>query len=302
MKAIAAFLMKGRMQAILGAALSVFLSLLITPFALVSAAIVVLATLRQGWHEGMLVVAASAISAALLGGMVFGMPVMLAVMGLSLWLPAFGFAVVLGFTRSLRVVLEAAVLGGAAIVLLQYAFAADPVTFWAEMLNELVGQQLLTTAEVDEARVNELVASLAAWMPGGLGASWFLGNTLAIMLALMWDARLDGRRFADEFEALRFSYWLALVVPVLMLVGVVLNGGQPNLFGQMFVIGIALYLIQGLAMVHGLLRMNKSAQHWLFGLYFLLIFAAPHSATAIALAGYADAWINFRAKARNRLG
>ena len=56
MKAFATWIMKGRMQAVVAATVLAVLALLVTPLALLSAAVVILTVLRQGWREGAIVV------------------------------------------------------------------------------------------------------------------------------------------------------------------------------------------------------------------------------------------------------
>lgn len=298
MKAVASFVMKGRAQAIMAAAVAVVVALLVPPMSIVSAAIVMLATLRQGWREGLLVIAAAAIALAGLGQLLFAMPVPVVLMGMTLWLPAFGFAAIKGMTRSLRITLEGALAGGAVIVAVQYMMIADPIVFWADLLKGILEQQPEIVAQMDH---QEVADKLAAWLPGGLGASWFLASALGILLASSWDASLDKRRFADEFEALRFGNWALIATPVVFVLGVAFSDGQPGFIGQLFVLATIVYLLQGLAMIHGLLHIYGAGQHWLFGLYMLLILTFLHSAMVIAVLGYADGWINFRAKAQRRL-
>ena len=66
------------------------------------------------------------------------------------------------------------------------------------------------------------------------------------------------------------------------------------------VIGMVVFLIQGISLAHGPAGEFGASPAWLVGLYLLLVFAAPQGATMVALAGYADGWLNLRARARAR--
>lgn len=300
MKAFATWVMKGRMQAVIAATVFAVLALLITPLALLSVAVVVLTVMRQGWREGALVVGSALLAIAGLGGLLFQMPIAVALIGAMLWLPAAILGGVMGRTGSLRYAIEAAALGGAIIVVLQYVLLGDPAAFWAGSLDALLTARLQDQA-IDPAQIEALVAMVSVWMAGGVGAAWFLGTTAALSLARYWAALIDEPgAFGAEFRELRFSRWLLIVVPLLLIVGVVLSGGKPGLLAQLFMVGTTVYLIQGISVAHGLVAAFGGSTAWLVGLYLLVILVAPHGATLVSAAGYADGWVDFRARARAR--
>ena len=264
MKAIVNWVMKGRMQAVIAATVLAMLGLLVTPLALLSAAVIVLTVLRQGAREGALVVAFSLMAITGLGGLVLQMPIATLVVGVLLWLPAAVLGAVMGRTGSLRLAIEAAAVGAALIVLLQYLWLADPAQFWGDALREFLSQRV-EPETLQAANVSALIELMAGWMAGGVAASWLL-----------------------------------LLVPVLLVVGVLLTGGEPSLVGQLYLIGMVVFLVQGISLAHGLVAEFGGSTAWLVGMYLLLIFVAPQGATMIAAAGYADGWLNFRARARAR--
>jgi hypothetical protein len=299
-KAFATWVMKGRMQAVIAATVLAVLALLVTPLALLSAAVVALTVLRQGWREGLLVVASALLAIGGLGGLLFQMPLATAIVGAALWLPAAILGGVMGRTGSLRLAIEAAVIGAAAVVGLQYLLMADPSAFWRDALNEFLVQRIdPETLQASDA--GALVELLAGWMPGGVAATWLLGVVASLLLARYWASLLDRPgAFGEEFRELRFGRWLLLLLPVLLVVGVLATGGQPNLISQLYLVGMVLFLLQGVSVAHGLVADFGASPAWLVGLYMLLIFVAPHGATMVALAGYADGWLDFRARARAR--
>lgn len=300
MKAFAEWVMKGRMQAVMATTVLAVLALVITPLALASAAVVTLTVLRQGWREGAVVVVSATLAIAGLGGLLFQMPVAIALIGLMIWLPAAVLGGVMGQTGSLRLAIEAAAVGAAAIVALQYLLMQDPAVFWRDMLNEFVVQRLDSEAQA-AANLGQLIELMSGWMAGGMAATWFLGSVLSLCLARHWAAMIDRPgAFGEEFRQLRFGRWLLWLVPVLLVGGVMLSGGKPNLLAQFYLIGMMVFLIQGISVAHGLVAEFAAPVAWLVGLYLMLFLIAPQGATMVSVAGYADGWLNFRARARAR--
>jgi hypothetical protein len=300
MKTFAKWVMKGRMQAVIVATVLAMLALLVTPLGLLSAAVITLTVLRQGWKEGVLVLGSALLAIAGLGGLLFQKPLATLLIGILLWAPAAALGAIMGRTGSLRLAIEAAAIAAAAVVLFQYLVLVDPAAFWADALNEFLAMRLdeETLAATDAGKFVDL---LAGWMAGGVAATWFLGSAASLMLARYWAALLDRPgAFGEEFRQLRFGRWLLLLVPLLLLVGVILTGGEPSLIGQLYLIGMMVFLIQGLSVAHGLVAEFGASPAWLVGLYLLLVFVAPQGVTMVALVGYTDGWLNFRARARAR--
>ena len=92
----------------------------------------------------------------------------------------------------------------------------------------------------------------------------------------------------------------SLLVPVLLVVGVLFGGAKPNLLAQLYLVGMVVFLIQGISVAHALVKEFGASSAWLVGLYLLLIFVAPQGATVVSVAGYADGWVDFRARVRAR--
>jgi hypothetical protein len=296
MKGLFALAMKGRTHAIVGTVVTAVMALLITPVSVVSAGLVVLATLRNGAREGALVVVASILVLALLGGVAFQMPLELAGLGVTLWLPAWALATVLGRSGSLMRTLETAVVLGFVLIGLQYLLLDSPAAFWGKLLQAYV-QQALDPTVVTPDEQKALVAAISVWMPGGVASSWTLSMALALLFGRWGQASLDNPgAFGREFRALRASRAWLFVLPVLL--GGSLIGSGANIAGQFYLVGMVLYLLQGLSLGHGLVAATGANTGWLFGMYFLLFVGLPHSVTALAAAGYADGWLDFRAKVR----
>lgn len=300
MKAFANWLMKGRMQAVIAATVLAMLALLVTPLGLFSAAVISLTVLRQGPREGALVVGWALAAITGLGAVLFQMPVATLLVGMVLWLPAAILGGVMGRTGSLRLAIEAAAVIAGGLVLLQYLYMADPAVFWGDALNEFLVERL-DPETLGSTDLEPLVELMAGWMAGGVAAAWFLGTVISLSLARYWSSLIDRPgAFGQEFRELRFGRWLLLLVPVLLLVGVLLTGGEPSLVGQLYLVGMMVFLIQGISVAHGLVAEFSASPAWLVGLYMLLMFVAPQGATMVSLVGYTDGWLDFRARVRAR--
>lgn len=300
MKTFANWVMRGRMQAVVVATVLAVLALLVTPLGLISAAVIALTFLRQGLKEGGLVLGSALLAITGLGGLLFQMPMGALLVGVLLWGPAAALGAIMGRTASLRLAIEAAAVLAALVVLAQYVLMADPAAFWADALNEFLrerlDQEMLATADLDE-----FIGLMAGWMAGGMAAVWFLGSVVSLLLARYWSALIDRPgAFGAEFRQLRFGRWLLLLVPVLLLVGVILTGGEPSLVGHLYLVGMMVFLVQGISVAHGLVAEFSGSPAWLVGLYLLLILVAPQGVTMVALVGYTDGWLDFRARARAR--
>jgi len=298
MKALAAFIMKGRMQAVMVATVFTVLALLIAPLGIASSAVIALVVLRKGVREGLLTVALGGVALSILGLLIFGQPLSLAIVGTLLWLPMLVLGEVLRATRSLRLVIEVAVVLGALIIGVQYLLLDDVVLFWSGILEEY-SAQIMDAKVVSDADRKAMVADLAPWMAGGMGAAWFLQLALSLFLARSWQAALyNPGGFAEELRQLRLGRWLLILVPLLLLVGSLSD--TPGFSLQLALVGMTAFFLQGVALVHGLVQEFKGNQGWLIGFYVLLVIGMPASFTAVSAAGYADGWLNFRARVRAR--
>lgn len=300
MKTFANWVMRGRMQAVVVATVLAMLALLVTPLGLISAAVIALTFLRQGWKEGALVLGSALLAIAGLGGLLFQMPAGTLLVGVLLWVPAAALGAIMGRTGSLRLAIEAAAVLAAGVVLAQYALMADPAAFWSDALNEFLRERL-DEEILAKADLDQFIGLMAGWMAGGMAAVWFLGSVISLLLARYWSSLIDRPgAFGEEFRQLRVGRWLLLLVPVLLLVGVVLTGGEPSLVGHLYLVGMMVFLVQGISVAHGLVAEFSGSPAWLVGLYLLLIFVAPQGVTMVALVGYTDGWLDFRARARAR--
>lgn len=297
MQALIAFIMQGRVQAIMATALTALMALVITPIAIVSMALPVLATLRNGAQEGLIVVASAIFIFTGLGWLLFGLPIAFAVFGITLWLPVWGLALILGSYRSLAKAISAAALGGFLLIGLQYLLLDSPFEFWKEVLSGFM-QGRFDEAVVPLNEQNQLVEMLAQWMPGGVASSWFISTALALMLGRWASFKLDNTdAFGAEFRALRFERLWLIVLPFLLVPMLLVDSDSiPGLGSQFYMVGLMLLMLQGISLAHAFAHWHQANRIWLTGLYVVLFIGAPYSTVIVAALGYADGWLDFRTK------
>lgn len=298
MKALASLVMRGRTPAIAVAVVLAALSLIILPLGLLSAAAVTLVALRHGGRESAVVVAGGLLALAGLGGLIFGKPAALVLLGLLMWAPAVALGLLLRASRSLALTLEIALLAAAGLVIGQYLLG-DPVAFWSALMSDFLSE-MADPAVMGETDRQQVVAAMAPWMVGGVAAAWLLQQALVLLLARYWQAALyNPGGFRAEFHGLRLRRWVFIAMPVLLLASLAQGQGATPLAQLVLVLEAGL-LLQGVALVHGLVGRFGAPLGWLIGFYSLLVVGMPHTVTLVTIAGFLDGWLNFRAKVRSR--
>ncbi|MWV15414.1 hypothetical protein F3I16_05075 [Pseudomonas sp. L-22-4S-12] len=283
MRALAEFIMRGRMQATLVVVGSAALPLLFW----LSAAASCLVLLRRGLGDAIGILAWAMLPA--LVWWYFGEPRTLLVL-----LGSLGLALMLRAGQSwVRVLLGSLALGLVFSVVLGAVFR-EPIAGLAAELNKLMPQMLdgvYQQLPVDErARLESLIAPV---LTGLMAALLQIVSLLCLMLGRYWQAALyNPGGFGREFRVLRLPPVLAFGLLAAMLLG-------PNL-------GVELAMLTplcsvplafaGLALLHGL----GLSRFWLVGLYVsLLLFMQLVYPLLVAMA-IVDSLIDFRGRqARN---
>lgn len=301
MRALANFIMAGRLKAMLVAATSAVASLLLPPvtavLAYVGAGAVVLVTLRRGGAEGALVMFGALLATGLFGYLTLGQPVPVVASTGLLWLPAWLVAVVLRYSRSLTRALQAATALGVAAVLLVYAWVGDPAAQWRDLLTPLLGPALEQGAfGSDPQQAQALLDQVAAMMTGTVAAALVLGLLLSLMLARSWQALLyNPGGFRSEFHALAMDRWMGLVTVACLAMARFADGAAAALLGQLALVALVPFLFVGLAVIHGLAARLRIKPLWLLVVYGLVLFM-PQALVLLLVLGVLDGWFGFRSR------
>ncbi len=292
MRSVLTFVMRGRVHVITACAVCSVFSLLLFPFNYVSGALLGLATLRNGAVEGALV---------LLGSTVLGGAFMFAAidtfrpalfLALLSWVPLWVLAIVLRQTRSQGAALAAGGLILAAAIVVVRQYLGDPAAWWARVLEELFSWLSFSG---DWEPVIDRIAPL---MTGIVAAGALLGLAVTLILARWWHAVLDRPGgFGEEFRALRMPRYSGYAALVLCAVAWFGGGWVSDLAREWLMILVVLFGLQGVALVHYLVKRRNASVAWLAGLYVALaIIPQPASGVVLglALAGLSDTWVDYR--------
>lgn len=302
MQRLAAFAMSARWRAVaiavVFAALAVLAPPLTSPLAYLSAAVIGLVTLRLGAAQGLSVLLVGAAALAVLGLVAGGLSLPLVISAALLWLPVWGLALLLRASRSLALVLQAAAVFGALLVVLAHLLLGDPKQWWAPRLEAVLGPAL---AQHGMDAVS-YIPDLARWMTALSAAALVFGVLLSLLLARAWQAGLyNPGGFGAEFRALRLGRRFALAALLIAALAAMPQlGAVASVAADMLFTVLLVYLLQGLALVHALVRRMQAQRGWLIGLYVLLLVAAPQVMPLLALLGWVDAWIDVRNRVPGR--
>ncbi|HEY5701611.1 MAG TPA: hypothetical protein VIT83_05940, partial [Gammaproteobacteria bacterium] len=263
MQGLLKFVTRSRLHASASAAIS----LLVPPFGFVAAGIIGLVTLRYGIADGALILAASlAVSSGVMLIAVQSADAAL-IFALTMGAPVFLLAIVLRYSSSQGMALAAAgALGGSAILLL-HLVSSDPVGWWRWALTKLLVERMHRAGPPPDpaalAPLQELIDKLAPLMTGApVGIA--VGAMILLFLARWGHSVLDNPGgFGKEFRALRLDRRMAYVGIVLALGATFYGAAAHGLLAQLFNLLIALYVVQGVAVVHSLVKQREASTGWL---------------------------------------
>ncbi len=292
MISLARFILKGHSQAALVAATMAMLGLLLPPVAWLSGATVALVTLVHGHRSGLLVTALAGIGTGLLAYLVLQVPELALYFVLLVWLPLVMIALVLRQTMSLVLCLQ--LIAGISLVgvILLYQFFPDFGEIWRDSLN-MMADDLVARSEgsMDSVQMQVVVDQVIRILPGLFASSFMIGILVSLYIARWWQAVLyNPGGFGKEFRAINLGKSTALVA---MAIAAVASLVETDMVNAMLLVVFALYLNQGIAILHAVFAGKQLNAVWLF-LVYILMFFIPHLVVLLALAGFADTWIDIR--------
>ncbi len=299
MQKFAAFVMRGRIQAMLVAALFGILSLLL-PIAqplmtVVSGAVVALVALRLGAREGIFVVVGAALGVSALTLMMLGNPAPGLVFAAVVWLPAWLLALLLRATICLALAFQASALLGGLIVLAVYTALPDPAAWWGKMFETVMLPAMQQAGMGGADQVRQVLGAVLSRMTGILAGAQVLTLLFSLLIARWWQALLyNPGGFGSEFYALHLGNRLAYPALIVLGAGLFVSGSIGDAAKDLLVVLTGVYMLQGLAVAHGVAAAAKANPVWLMTLYTLMAILLPFVAVALAGVGLADNWLNIR--------
>jgi len=139
--------------------------------------------------------------------------------------------------------------------------------------------------------LQQLIDQIVRILPGFFASSFMIGTLLSLYLARWWQAVIyNPGGFGKEFRGLKLGKTTALIALVIALAALFISS---DMFNAMLLVVFALYLNQGVAVLHAVFAGKQLNAVWLF-LVYLLLFFVPYTVVLLALAGLADTWLDFR--------
>lgn len=304
MRALANLILRGSPSAILVTAVAAVLSIALAPFSHLSGAALGLVTLRKGLRDafivlvgagavlfavGQLSIAAGTATAVFLGAMVTG-----------LWLPIIAAAYTLRVTRNMGAsLLLVGALAGVAV--LAFFVSLDDVAGWWRLVLHNLLVPLLEKSNVPmlASEIDAVITGMARVMTGIMAAVLIYTTMINLFIARWFQAIVyNPGGFRSEFLALRMGKRTAIGALVVVLSGALGSGVFGDLALNLALVVLTMYSLQGLALAHAIVAAGKAHNAWLIGTYVLMLFFLPHVMLVLSAAGFADSWVDFRARMR----
>ncbi len=278
MKGLAAFVMRGRFQALLVTVIGAG-SLLFSP---ISAAVLALVTLRKGAGEGVWLLFWALLPA---GSLVF----LYGDSGpLSLLLVAMVLALVLRSTVNLPLAVLVCVPMGALVGLAMVVFGAAYLDQMAAYFGEFLATLESRLSQGEQQLV--LARPTPVQIAGMLGAGTAMTAVLSLLLARYWQAALyNPGGFGEEFRAL---YYPPLIAGVLAL-GIIALASLGAEYRTWAMICALPLNFAGIALVHARAAHRGQGKGWLTGFYLMWLLFDPVKLLVVFIA-IADSWMRFR--------
>ncbi|WP_411728406.1 hypothetical protein [Methyloglobulus sp.] len=294
MKWLAAYIMRGRLEAMLLASTLAMLSLMLAPLSVLSSGAVALVTLRKGAYEGLIVFASSSLAAAVLATLIQVPYTFILLYVLVLWLPIWLIAIVLREGRHISLTVEIAVLIGVVGVIGYYLFNADPAAMWKQVMPRMVPPN----APVEN--VKQMIDLIAPYMTGIAAAGAVFSMLLGLFLGRWWQAMLfNPGGFRQEFLGLKVQPRLAVISIATIGIAIASSGVVSQIAWNTTILMFVLYTFIGTAVLHTVFSRMKIGKYAV-PMFYITLFFIPHSLLPVALVGLSDTWLDIRKRTLNQ--
>ena len=187
---------------------------------------------------------------------------------------------------------------GIAGVLMTYALVGDVTTWWEQTLLAMFEPAMEAGGPLaDRETVLAILANLAKIMTGVAAAGMTLNAVMCLYLARAWQAQLyNPGGFRDEFHELRMGQRTAMLSLGFVVVSLLPLGEFSHMAGEIVIVILSLYVLQGLALIHAVVARRQLHMAWLIVLYLVMLFVLPQLMALVAVLGLIDTWADFRRK------
>ena len=296
---MAGFIMAGRVQAAIFVVVSTLICLLLPPLIVFTNAAIALITLRKGWQQGIIYSLLACATLAIVSVFLQQQASSGLLAGLLTWLPIVLIASALAVTQSWSKTLQLVLLVAVAGIILFHVTYPDAAAYWKPVLEQL--KPLLAQGyQFSDAQIDENINTVANWMTGTFAAAFALISVLSLIIARNWQALLyNPGGFGEEFRQIRLGKPAAIALLVGIAIAVL---SMNHLIIELIMVGVAIFMFQGLSLVHALVKQRSMKPAWLIGLYVLVFLLLIQMIVMLATIGIIDNFVDFRRnKASNTL-
>lgn len=288
---MASFIMAGRIQAAIFVVLSTLISLLLPPLIVFSNAAIALITLRKGWQQGLLYTLLATITLVIVSVLLNQQASSGFVAGLATWLPMVLIASALAMTKSWSKTLQLTLLISVAGVLLFHLTHPDAAAYWEPVLKQMK-PMLQQAYQLSDSKLDETINNAAAWMTGTFAAALAIIAILSLIIARNWQSMLYNLGgFGEEFRQITIGKQASIA----LLVGITLAVITANqLIIELIMVGVAIFMFQGLSLAHSIVKQREMSIRWLVGLYVLMFLLLIQMIVLLATFGLVDNFADFR--------
>ena len=280
MKALAEFILRGRLQALIVALIGSF-------FPLISTAVIALVSLCKGAKEGTLLFLWVSLALVLLQQSGSENPLLTAVSIVSLGimvLAAEVHRVMASWQWTLLVIVVVAVISAQGFAILMASSVTSLVATAQDLLNAVKsqGQDAQLSIALSESMLLGLVATILA-----------IGSIMSMMLARWWQAGVQNPGgFQKEFHGFSIDAKIAVILIVILVVG--------QFFSQSAQIWLDIaalpLIIAGIALVHFAVKLFGQGRQWLAFLYVGMIMVGKPVTLLLVVLGLTDSLIDLRSR------
>ena len=291
------YLLSGRFQAIAATTFSALISLLLPPLAfLISGSVVALITLRKGAATALRILMASLL-VLLAFSLLANLPLELVfAYALVIWLPVWSAAAGLRFFERQGILLLAVGLLAAALIVAIYLIIGDVSGWWQQWLAIMLEK---TLPPEDIEQYQEVLAPAVGMVNAMMISGFMLNVVMSVLCGRWWQSRLfNPGAFQKEFYALSLPSQILPVSALIVLLVLTLTEPWKDLFRDIMVVLMFMYLIQGISSVHRNVDKLKLSTAWVVSMYCLLMLL-PQMALFIACLGMTDVYVGWR---RGKIG
>jgi uncharacterized protein YybS (DUF2232 family) len=162
-----------------------------------------------------------------------------------------------------------------------------------EPLAETLAQQ--PGWQFDQAQTQAIVLNLSGMMTGLMAAGLSLNIMLGLLIGRSWQAKLyNPGGFASEFQQLKLGKSVAILTIVMMVVTALPLGDSVAILRSCLPVLLVVFTLQGLSVVHAIVKQQQRQSFWLVTVYVLLIVMMPQMAVLLTIIGVLEQWFNFR--------